>query len=371
MGCQSICNDGEEWDDEAEECVSVCSDGEEWDDETGECVSTSVCGDDIEYNGQCIASKFQLTTTNTTDSFSFKISAAGEFYIDCGTGGNFNSTGNQVGYLNRNDTLQTTYTCTWANADSHVIKFGGAATGYNTNSNIAAITFNIVSGYTSSNTPKIAGISGSLGAIFGTVSNPSTGQSQPRFYQTFYNAWQMTGSIPSNLFSGISGAPASNMFENTFDGCNGLTGFTDGTNTTTYVPADFLADINTNTSVSEQVPRMFRYTQLDNSCPANTYDVTRQQFNDAGKPWCSPCPSGTHYTGTGATSVNQCCSEGYDWDGTQCSVLSVIDLTWIVDNQTYDTSTCTVNDLVTLPEEPTKDGYTFMGWTLQQEAPLE
>ena len=34
----------------------------------------------------------------------------------------------------------------------------------------------------------------------------------------------MTGSIPENLFAGISGNSAWDMFERTFNGCSGLTG---------------------------------------------------------------------------------------------------------------------------------------------------
>jgi hypothetical protein len=34
----------------------------------------------------------------------------------------------------------------------------------------------------------------------------------------------LTGAIPEDLFSGISGAPASSMFGYTFNGCTGLTG---------------------------------------------------------------------------------------------------------------------------------------------------
>ena len=38
---------------------------------------------------------------------------------------------------------------------------------------------------------------------------------QPSFYDTFYGASNMTGSIPENLFAGISGNPATYMFERT------------------------------------------------------------------------------------------------------------------------------------------------------------
>ena len=42
-----------------------------------------------------------------------------------------------------------------------------------------------------------------------------------------------------------------------------------------------------------------------------------------------------------------------------------IDLHWGVDNQTYDTTTCTVGGDVTLPTPPTKRGHTFIGWTAE------
>ena len=43
------------------------------------------------------------------------------------------------------------------------------------------------------------------------------------FNSTFYNCRGLT-SIPENLFAGISGTPANNMFYDTFRGCSGLTG---------------------------------------------------------------------------------------------------------------------------------------------------
>ena len=45
------------------------------------------CGnDEFEYNGNCIESKFEITTTSDTTSFQFKMSAAGIFYVDWGDG---------------------------------------------------------------------------------------------------------------------------------------------------------------------------------------------------------------------------------------------------------------------------------------------
>ncbi len=44
------------------------------------------------------------------------------------------------------------------------------------------------------------------------------------FYETFANCSGLTGAIPANLFAGISGTPAIYMFSGTFRGCSGLTG---------------------------------------------------------------------------------------------------------------------------------------------------
>ena len=158
---------------------------------------------------------FYLTTTSDTDVFAMQISAAGEFYIDWGDG--------KTEWVTKPDTTDTTYSHIYATAGAYTIGIGGQATAYNTSTSTAAISFYAGSGYTAriTNTKKIASIDGSLGAIFGTLSSDTN--NQPRFYETFYNATNMTGSIPSDLFAGISGAPARSMFDSTFEGCSKLT----------------------------------------------------------------------------------------------------------------------------------------------------
>ena len=153
--------------------------------------------------------EFTLTTTPNTSSFGFKISAAGEFVVDWGDG--------TVETITKSDTTNTTYTHNYDTAGAYTIGIGGQATAYNTSTITAAISF-----YVNSSQSKIASIDGSLGAIFGTLSSDTN--NQPRFYYTFYNATNMTCSIPSDLFAGISGAPAEDMFASTFSGCSGLTG---------------------------------------------------------------------------------------------------------------------------------------------------
>ena len=159
--------------------------------------------------------EFFLTTTST-NSFSFSISAAGEFIVNWGDG--------KTETITKPDTTNTTYSHTYNTSKSYTIKLTGQATAYNTDKYNAAISFYVGSSphAKETNVKKIASIDGSLGAIFGTLSSDTN--NQPRFWMTFYNATNMTGSIPSDLFAGISGAPASNMFDFTFSGCSGLTG---------------------------------------------------------------------------------------------------------------------------------------------------
>ena len=158
--------------------------------------------------------KFTLTTTDDTDSFSFSISAAGEFVVDWGDG--------TVETITKPDTTDTIYSHNYDTAGAYTIGFSGQATAYNTDPYTAAIRFIGVFGLGFDSTGQIASIDGSLGAIFGTLLDAT--EKQPRFYETFYGAYNMTGSIPENLFAGISGAPASNMFNSTFSNCSGLTG---------------------------------------------------------------------------------------------------------------------------------------------------
>ena len=147
---------------------------------------------------------FYVTTTGNTSSFSFDISAAGSFSINWGDG--------TVDNINKSDTTNTTYSHTYDSAGEYTISIGGEATAYNTSITTAAISFR--------DNKNTAGISGSLGAIFGTLPSGT----QPRFYSTFSSNTNLTGEIPVTLFTGISGAPAEGMFYRTFYGCSGLTG---------------------------------------------------------------------------------------------------------------------------------------------------
>ncbi len=148
---------------------------------------------------------FSMTTTPDTKTFSFRISASGTFYVDWGDG-------SDVDEYVKNDTNDQEISHTYATAGAYTVRLGGRATGYASSGSTAAISF-----YTNM---QLAGIDGSLGAIFPTLADGT----QPRFVNTFSSCSGLTGSIPENLFAGISGAPASNMFSRTFYMCRGLTG---------------------------------------------------------------------------------------------------------------------------------------------------
>lgn len=81
--------------------------------------------------------------------------------------------------------------------------------------------------YGATSTCKVASISGSLGKIFPTLTNPpANSDAQPRFSGTFDGCSQLT-EIPGKLFDGVSGAPIVQMFAGTFND-TGITQIPDG-----------------------------------------------------------------------------------------------------------------------------------------------
>ncbi len=191
---------------------------------------------------QPLESEFTVTTTPDTTSFKFYISAAGTFTIDWGDG--------TVDTINKTNTNKTTYSHTYSSAGAYEIGISGQATAYKSDLYTAAISFN--------SNKNVAGISGTLGAIFGTLENGT----QPRFYQTFYGCSGLSGSIPSDLFAGISGAPADNMFFSTFFGCSNLTG---------SIPADLFAGI-------KGAPAQYMFAATFDGCKNLTGEIPADLF---------------------------------------------------------------------------------------------
>ncbi len=186
---------------------------------------------------------FTATTSSDTTSFSFKISAAGEFWVDWGDG-------TAVETITKTDTNTRNISHTYTTAGAYDIKIGGLTTKYSTSATTAAISFE--------STSHLTGISGSLGAIFPTLANGS----QPRFYRAFYGRSTLTGSIPENLFAGISGAPVSNMFSSTFLGCSRLTG---------SIPENLFAGI-------KGTPASYMFSNTFNGCTGLTGSIPENLF---------------------------------------------------------------------------------------------
>ena len=158
-----------------------------------------------------------LTAMPAGSTFNFMMSASGNFTVDWGDG-------QPPQVINKTNTTNETFTSgTYTTGGNRVVIIRGLATGYNTDTYTAAISF--------MNSPnKITGISGDLGRIFPILSAGITGS--PRFVATFSNLHDLT-SIPENLFAGISGPPGSWMFFATFSNTN-----------ITSIPENLFADIN-------------------------------------------------------------------------------------------------------------------------------
>ncbi|MBR2285973.1 MAG: hypothetical protein IJ866_00720 [Alphaproteobacteria bacterium] len=173
-------------------------------------------------DGKCVTSKF-IVETKSVSKVVFSISAAGIFYYDCGDG-----KGGHV--INRtDDTTPRTYYCNYDTTGKYTVRFAGTATGYSTDEQTAAISFN----YNESDSSKcdITSITGSLGSVFPSIDSTGTNGKTPRFTNTF--KYCGLDSIPENLFSGVNGQPVSYMFMGTFSGAKA-----------TSIPAGLFSGIN-------------------------------------------------------------------------------------------------------------------------------
>ena len=142
---------------------------------------------------------FSFASKSNSTSFSFKIGAAGTFYVDWGDG--------TVERYEKNNTSLQTISHTYSDAVSNYkIRLGGRATAY---SDKVAISF------AGASICSLKSIEGSLGEIFPYDENLN-------FADTF-NLCRGLTDIPENLFAGIQGAPTANMFEGTFRYCSSLT----------------------------------------------------------------------------------------------------------------------------------------------------
>ena len=197
---------------------------------------------------------FVATTTPDTTEFKFHIYAAGNYTVDCGD----ENPVQEIPITNAKTGQEIK--CKYSEPGAYNIIIGGRATGY-----VAEPIIYNDSGWPSESYPAItfndnknlAGIDGSLGAIFPTLNN-----SQPIFYRTFSDCTNLKGSIPENLFSGIKGAPAKNMFDSTFFRCSGLKG---------TIPANLFSGIQRAPAEDMFAATFYGCSGLTGSIPENLF----------------------------------------------------------------------------------------------------
>ena len=229
-------------------------------------------------HAETISPKFTVVTTPNTTTFSFNMSAQGDFTVDWGDG--------NIELVSRTDTTEATYTHTYDIAGEYTIGFDGLATKYaNWGSNqnywgTATISFN--------GNKNIAAIYGSLGALFPTIdgnqpeyadvfkncSNLSSeippelfrgnyGQMKPNMFAGVFANTKISGQIPPNLFADITGNATHIGFSGTFLGCSKLTG---------EIPEDLFAGI---TGLS----RDWCFNGLFNGCSGLTGEIPEKLFS--------------------------------------------------------------------------------------------
>ena len=141
-------------------------------------------------SAECIDAKFTVKTTEFVggETFKFQMSAQGTFYVDWGDG-----VVEQI--VRNNSNSMNEYSHTYGAPGVYNIRYGGEATRYSTNATYQAINFR--------GNQYVAGISGSLGAIFSTIDEGDSTAKQPRFRYLFQNNTNLEGPIPEELFWGI------------------------------------------------------------------------------------------------------------------------------------------------------------------------
>ena len=216
----------------------------------------SVIGNGVSGTGWQFTAEFNQVWKAT-----FEISAAGVFYVDCGNGNEDQVTTNGVG--------TRSFTC--ENATNKIQIRSQSVSAYPTDDVTPVINF--------SGMDKLTRVSGSLGAVFPTLSDGA----QPRFVGTFWGCTNLTD-ISGLLFDGITGAGAKNMFWGTF-----------GKTSITSIPVGLFSGL-TNASAErmfamtfygcnnlESIPeKLFEKVTIGTSLPSDMFKGTFAQCTNVG-----------------------------------------------------------------------------------------
>ncbi|MCQ2598830.1 MAG: hypothetical protein MJ187_00410 [Alphaproteobacteria bacterium] len=162
---------------------------------------------------------FYIQTTPNPGWMGIWFGATGTFTIDWGDG----TVETIVSNPGKGQKVQAShnYPNNNKNPVQYTISLDGLATAYDYNKGANwASNYNAVLTFYCSNGGKLSSISGNLGHIFPTLSDGS----QPVFIETFKGCSNLTGTIPSGIFDGISGSAENNMFKDTFNGDKNVSG---------------------------------------------------------------------------------------------------------------------------------------------------
>jgi hypothetical protein len=187
---------------------------------------------------------FTVTTTADTTEFAFNLGATGVFHVDWGDG----TRDHFYRYYAAEKTVSHTYT----KAGVYTVRIAGCATEYNG----TTISFR--------KNKQLAGISGGLGRLFPTLKDKKdpTKPMQPSFSYTFEGCTNLSGEIPSDLFTGIHGQPREGMFDATFYGCVGLT----------YLPPELFSGLR-------GIPTSYLFKQTFRNCSGLTGVISAKLFS--------------------------------------------------------------------------------------------
>ena len=138
------------------------------------------------------------------------ISAAGTYNINWGDG--------TREVIEKNTVGEQWFGHDYASDGYYTVRIGGQATKYSDDPDLSTVMLGTSYGcldewgWGGKCPLGITDINGCLGCVFPTLEDGS----QPRFIDTFAEAYELDIDIPSGLFSGIHGAPVENMFKRTF-----------------------------------------------------------------------------------------------------------------------------------------------------------
>ncbi len=379
--------------------------------------------DQIDVDGSCVNGKFAVKTTNlnANDTFTFNMTAVGDFTVNCGDGGSLQGTGVSGNTISRTSTSNATYTCTYSTPGIKIIIFDGLATSYTDSySSSGSYTDARYSAIGFSNNTKVAEFIGDLSKMFpqygtsrtqcprfinvcrscsnltsisATLFNDYTGGCERMFNTAFYqcnlrmipsglfrnisvaaeqlfthvfNGNSSITSIPEDLFGNLTGA-APYMFNQTFANCTGLTSIPENLFKGVDAPANnmFQQTFNGCTNITGYIPPSTFSGLISKGSPYSNYMWNGTFTNTKLTNSCNGYPGTTEYDTKYRGTYSY--SNGKWGDYISCQVDSSIagGIEYVMNggvNYSGAPNLYLYGTGATIDGTPTKTDYTFAGW---------